>query len=262
MLIPLSYVDDRQPLLDEMADLFSAQRPGWKWGVKRHLYAIEYAWALDQLQQRCTMDHAYSTDMLAGKRILDAGGGRGAMMGLMAVRGAQVTTIARAADRMAGTTERGVVIPEIECLVGDMAETGIAEGSLDAITCISALEHNPKAHIKRIVRHLVSLLKPGAPLVVTVPCGREEAWHPRGTWAEMPTASDTLLFEQYTVCRIMQDMWRDHEVRTDVTFTRNDIHDGTEWRALWDEYKAEMDNYPRGHRRPYLPGGCVLVRDA
>ena len=242
VLLPLTYVDDRQAELDELADMFSAWRPTWRWAAKRHLYAIEYVWAIDRLKE-------YGA--FAGKTILDAGGGTGALQGYMAVRGAHVINIGRREARLEGKTRSGVVIPDIVAIEADLAETGLEEESLDAAVAVSSIEHNPWEHIVKIVRHVLTCLKPGAPFVVTVPVDAKHVWRAPGS--VVPYA--TYMFDSVAFAKLAA-------ATSDLaTVATGDIEsDAATWHKSWRHMKRVMHGYPGGHRRPYLSGGIVFER--
>ena len=246
MLIPLDFGENRPALLAEIADIFTAWRPEWKWSRKRHLYGVEYVWVLETVRN------------LIGdfdkKRILDAGGGIGALQYLMALRGAEVVNVSLGGGgRIHGTTNSGVEVPRVMIIGGDMETVDLPKESLDAVVSVSSIEHNPWEKILNIIRNLVTLLKPGAPLVFTVPAGWEEGWFPRGEFPGRPNFPDTYLFDRESFQGI-KNILKPHGI------VNTWIPDMSAYKIMWDTMKQEMEEFPGGHVCPYLAAGFVFVK--
>ncbi|MFH1569081.1 MAG: hypothetical protein ABIL09_13880, partial [Gemmatimonadota bacterium] len=120
----------------------------------------------------------------------------------------------------------------------------------------SAIEHNPWDKIREIVAHLLTLLKPGAPLIVTVPAGREGRWYPTGTFPGFPKFPNVYLWDMRSLDGLAHDVA--DVARASEHGARGLCSDG--YVGAWDAMKADMDSFPGGHRRPYLSAGFVFER--
>ena len=246
MLIDLNYGEDRPAILAELADIFSVFKRDWKWSRKRHLYGIEYAWVIDQVLN--------TLGDLSGKNILDAGGGGGAIQYYLGLRGAEMVNVSLGHGPLVGTTNKGVVLPPVEYITGNMAETGLYPGSLDAVISVSAIEHNEWSHIKKSVEHLAKLLKPGAPMFFTVPAGKERAWHPQGTWQKSPIYPSVYLFDAMAFMEL-------RNLLSPLGETITHIPGPLTYEKKWKDMKKDMDNFPGGHKVPYLSAGYAFIRN-
>jgi SAM-dependent methyltransferase len=53
---------------------------------------------------------------------------------------------------------------------------GIADGSIDAVVSLSALEHNEPEHLEIVVKELMRVIKPGGVLLATLGAARDKDW--------------------------------------------------------------------------------------
>jgi len=254
MLIPLTYGSERPEILAEFAELFTSRNPRWKWPFVHTLYANEYAWTVDRLFERLGAD-------LTGKLVMDAGGGASALQHYIARRGADVLNVSHGPGQLPGKTAAGVVIPRVRCHAADLVETGQEPGTFDAIVSVSAIEHNPWPKIERIVAHLLDLLKPGAPLIVTVPAGREGKWYQRGTFPGRPEFPNVYLWDIVALDRLTAAVWpMAHLVSQRGGPGRERFAE--DYRAAWDAMMAGRDSTPGAQRMPYLSAGFVFEQRA
>jgi ADP-heptose:LPS heptosyltransferase/SAM-dependent methyltransferase len=126
----------------------------------------------DQDHAAADQDHA-AVDQDSGRlRVLDAGGGRGALSLSLAARGCDVTLI----DPDFGLDDRGDA-GAARRFLAHAAARGIAaryggpynlpsrDGAFDAVVCVSALGH--VRHQDRMLRELLRVLRPGGVLALT-----------------------------------------------------------------------------------------------
>jgi SAM-dependent methyltransferase len=52
----------------------------------------------------------------------------------------------------------------------------IADGSIDAVVAVSALEHNTPEGLESVVQEILRVLKPGGALIATLTAGRDHDW--------------------------------------------------------------------------------------
>ncbi len=116
---------------------------------------------------------------LSGKRVLDAGCGKGRYAGILKRRfpTARVTGLDISAEML------GCVPPGIETVQQSILDIPFENGSFDAVVCIEALEH--VVHVEQAVGELARVLRPGG-ILVLIDKNREklgaleiEAWE---TW--------------------------------------------------------------------------------
>lgn len=254
LLLPLDYGEQRPGMLDELAEIFSAKKRDWSWGVTHHLYGVEYAWVIDQVLAALDGDPR-------GQRVLDAGGGGGAPQYYLARRGARVVNLSRGHGPLVGTTRAGSVLPVVQYITADFGDAaavvtaGLQPGSFDAVIAVSAVEHNPWDHILRTMRVLLGLVRLGGHVIVTVPAGRQRAWYPTGAFPSFPNYPAVYLFDVDAVAEVARSV-------TDlgVLAVPADLAAGDAYRAAWDRTKAEMDAGRGNHRVPYLSAGFVFER--
>ncbi|MFH1571326.1 MAG: class I SAM-dependent methyltransferase [Gemmatimonadota bacterium] len=259
MLIPLDFSEGYPEVMAELADLFSARRSGWHWPQKRNLYGNEYTWTLARLFERLGPD-------LSGRTVMDAGGGASALQHYIARRGADVVNVSKSPGQLPGRTETGAAVPRVRCVAADLVDVDLPPASFDAIVSVSAIEHNPWDKIREIVAHLLTLLKPGAPLIVTVPAGKNGKWYPTGTFPGFPKFPNVYLWDHVSLYHLAA--WVDQGAtvaQPEITYPEGSLSRpfcpgcrGYEDR--WDAMKADMDSFPGGHRRPYLSAGFVFER--
>ena len=104
-------------------------------------------------------------------KILDAGGGHGALQFLLA-RKHKVWNMDRNdyADEIAELCQ--ITGTDVNFVQGELRRTEFANGFFDCIISCSALEHNPFEELKKVVAELDRTLKPGGKLVMTL-----VGWH-------------------------------------------------------------------------------------
>jgi SAM-dependent methyltransferase len=188
-------------LLDELRSAVEAYRElaaeldvglGWH-------YLLDLPWALHQLEGIA----------VPGSRGLDAGAGIGLMQWSLARRGVEILSVDRGSrariplrfqerfpisglrrsdlSPIAGIRGRlrawlGRMRPDVApgrivLYNQDLRDLrDVPDDSLDFVVSISALEHNPPDDLRVVVRELMRVLKPGAPLVATVGAARDADW--------------------------------------------------------------------------------------
>ncbi len=241
LLIDLDYRNEA--VLGEIERLWRDLSPTWQWWP-RNPYQAEYSWAVDRLTEAC--------GGLEGRRIMDAGGGRGALQHVLAGMGAAVLNV----DVDARPQGSALAAP-CDQLRADLEATGLDQGSFDGIISVSSIEHNPWEKILAVVRHLLGLLKPGAPLVLTVPAGEVRQWIPAGGWPEPHQAG-------WPCCYLF-----DAEAMAELVLAVRDLAEpvsslgnpSEQYRTAWRVGFADMQvNSPPQSRYPYLSAGLVLRR--
>jgi SAM-dependent methyltransferase len=242
MLISLDYRNET--VLSSIEKLWRSVAPTWAW-PRRDPYQAEYSWAFDQLM-------ASVDGSLAGKKVMDAGGGGGAFQHVVAAAGADVLNV----DVIPTLHKSKFAVPTKQhCAALDATE--LEEGSFDGIVSVSSIEHNEWSGILNIARHLLGLLKPGAALVLTFPAGEYEQWIPEGSWplphqAKWPKC---YFFDEACARRLVAHVADLAELKTPARWF------GEEYKAIWrDQHKDMITNSRPQARYPYLSAGLVFVR--
>lgn len=243
MLIPLDYRDE--PILSQHERIWHAKRPGWTWPV-RHPYTSEYAWACRQVLDRVAKPHRQA-------KIMDAGGGGGSMQHFLAERFGFCWNVDRTPKHLDPSLEPSVLV------VADLSRRlPFEDGFFDGIVSASAIEHNPWVVIVEIVRNLLHAMKPGAPLVVTVPAFEWAEYIPPRGWPEPAQATwpECYGFDASSLRALfgaVSDLGGPVEPRT--------VPGDAEYRAAWRaQHDDMMVNSPEACRYPYLSIGFVLRR--
>lgn len=133
--------------------------------------------------------------------------------------------------------------------------TRIQDNSIDAVVSISALEHNPPEKLRRIVRELIRVLKPGGPLVATLAAApQRDLFHePSNGWCytkatlidifRLP-ADTTSNFNEYDF--LMRKLRENTELQNDLAgFYFESGNNGMPW-GIWNPM--------------YLPVGVLRVK--
>jgi len=243
MLIPLDYrVED---VLQQHAVIREKRRPGYKW-PDRWPYTAEYSWACEKLATYVQQPHDKA-------RVMDAGGGQSSMQHFLAENYGEAVNV----DVKPGHHHQDC-ITRATLIQSDLEDTPMLDpGSFDGILSLSAIEHNDWDKILRIVRNLLSLLKPGAPLVVTVPAFEVATYYQQGEWPE-PHQSWP---EQFN---FDADAFRDLFAAVEDLATvaePTDLPDTEAYREQAREFYDDIQtNSLPSARRPYLSAGFVLIR--
>jgi SAM-dependent methyltransferase len=243
VLISLDYRNE--VVLHEIERLWRSVSPSWAW-YRRDPYQSEYSWAFDQL--------ITATGPLAGKTVMDAGGGRGAFQHVLAGVGADVLNVDAEPKPHAST----FALPTKQHCA-QLDATGLAFGKFDAIVSVSSIEHNEWAAILRIARHLLELLKPGAPLVLTFPTGEQQKWIPEGAWPlpHQKSWPKCFFFDEDSARQLVEHVADLAELKVPTAWL------GDAYASAWRAQHLDMvTNSPVQSRYPYLSGGLVLVRRA
>lgn len=245
MLIPLDYRDEKILRIHEQC----WQRTGrndWHWPA-RHPYTSEYSWA-------CTMLAYYLQCPPKQAKIMDAGGGDGSMQHYLATRYCECWNVDVKPRHLHASLPASILI------TSDLEETAdLQPAAFDGILSASALEHNTWPKIIRIVRNLLSLLRPKAPLVVTVPALDVRHYYPYRGWPEPVQA-------EWPECYLF-DAAAFREVRNAVAdladWITPAIPDDATYRAQWRaQHEDMMKNSLPQCQYPYLSTGFVLRRIA
>jgi SAM-dependent methyltransferase len=239
MLIPVGYRNEQ--VLSDVEKLWKNAHPKWNWKTPNP-YQAEYSWAVDRLVEAMG---SLSTKKRK-KTVMDAGGGRGALQHVIAAMGASVLNV----DAEASPHASKIAEPT-EQLRAQLDATGLEPGSFDGIVAVSAIEHNEWKAILRIVRHLVRLLKPRAPLVLTFPCVEKRAWIPAGGWP-LPRQAGwpaCYLFDENAARELVA------HVEDEADLDKGSVWLGDGYAEAWKKQRAVAT-----YEYPYLSAGLVLRR--
>lgn len=239
MLIPLDYRSEG--VLTAHERIWRSVRPDWIWPA-RHPYTSEYAWACDRLMER----------VMRPARVMDAGGGGGSMQHFLAETFGECWNVDVTPRHLhTSLAPSFLVTSDLERI------EGLQPASFDGILSASALEHNPWPKFLRVVRNLLELIKPGGPLVATVPAFERRAYYPTGGWpgAGQEAWPECLLFDRDSIMELADAV-------ADIAVLEEPIiQPPEEYREQWREMHADMmANSPEGSRYPYLSLGFVLRR--
>lgn len=253
MIIPLTYADLKKEMLAELSEIAVKihNRPH-KWR-KYQPYSLEYTWIIDQVIK--------VLGDLQSKKIIDAGGGVGMVQYYFARRGAEIYNISRPIDMSNSSNNRiltpgpnlpnGQPGPSTYVIPNDMAAAKLEENHYDAATCISSIEHNPWPHIIRCATNLIKALKPGAPLVISVPAGRVRKWNKKNELPAMPMT--IYLFDPEAVNELAQALEPHAKLITRIP-------DMASYQRLWDNTHKKLINTSGTLRYPFLSAGFVFVK--
>lgn len=130
-------------------------------GLAKSPYMLEYPWIIYHLPE------------IAGKKILDAGGGRGVLQIYLALKGAELHNCdRRAAHCESWVAERAKRFKtKIHFKNSNLMDTGYDDETFDYIVSCSSIEHNSFDDAKLVIKELGRVLKPGGSIVFTL-----EAW--------------------------------------------------------------------------------------
>lgn len=256
MLLDLSWGERRQNVKAELSDISKLKFGNeWTWWCLNHTYLAENQAIFNALD---ALDSA-SPSLLAGKRIVDAGGAASPIGAYLALRGADVGVISWSTEPNQGTLPDGRVIPAIWTKYCDLEDTGLEPGSFDAVVSNSAVEHNDWEKCCRIVQHLCSLVKPGCPVVITLPAWRHRIWFADGdAWAAYHKSdyykvfSASYLFDADAV-RCLRDFV------VDVAELETEVPSDAEYTAQFDEEFRRMWKAPGVEHTQYL-SICLVFR--
>jgi 2-polyprenyl-3-methyl-5-hydroxy-6-metoxy-1,4-benzoquinol methylase len=156
--------------LKRFADHMRAK--GWdRAQVLRLPYAEDGYWFAQAIaMQQVLEDSMIGLDLAAGGRLLDVGSNTCWASAVFAERGLEVVALDIAAHEMQGLRtadwwfdDRNVYF---ERVLSVMFEPALASECFDVIWCCEVLHHNAWANVKRTLRELHRLLKPGGRLIV------------------------------------------------------------------------------------------------
>jgi 2-polyprenyl-3-methyl-5-hydroxy-6-metoxy-1,4-benzoquinol methylase len=251
MIIPLTYADSKQKELRELSEIAEKiyQRKH-KW-LKYQPYSLEYTWVIDQINK--------IVGNLQSKRIIDAGGGQGMVQYYLVRRGAIMYNVSRPADMSRASDKwsrrpgvplsNGQPGPCIYIKPNDMASVKLRPNYFDAITCISAIEHNPWDHIIKCAQNLIRALKPGGPLVITVPAGKTREWHAQYSKSKIPL----YLFDAEAVHELAGILSPQATLITEIPDTQT-------YQDMWRDTRAQLKRTKGARPWPYLSVGFTFVK--
>ena len=253
MIIPLTYADSKQVVLNELSEIAEKiHKRSHKWR-KFQPYSLEYTWIIDQITS--------IVGNLQSKKILDAGGGQGMVQYYLARRGAEMYNVSRPINMASVSNKENIVPgpklangklgPSIHMIAHDMAVVDLEPNSFDGITCISAIEHNPWPHIIKCALNLVKSLKPGAPFVVSVPAGKVRKWYKQGEMKAMPMP--LYLFDPNAVNELAKVL---EPYATLIT----KIPTQEVYEKIWSNTHAKLIQTKGTLKYPFLSGGFVFIR--
>jgi 2-polyprenyl-3-methyl-5-hydroxy-6-metoxy-1,4-benzoquinol methylase len=252
MIIPLTYADSRRKELRELSEIAEKiHHRKHKW-LKYQPYSLEYTWVIDQINN--------IVGNLQSKKIIDAGGGQGMVQYYLARRGATMYNVSRPADMNRASDEwtirPGIPFPDgkpgpgIYIKANDMATVKLRGNHFDAITCISAIEHNPWNHIIECAQNLIHALKPGGPLVITVPAGKHRKWHGQFGKTKIPL----YLFDAEAVQELAEALSPQATLVTQIPNTEA-------YQKLWSKVHAQLKKTKGARPWPYLSVGFTFVKN-
>lgn len=250
MIIPLTYADSKKKELRELSEIaekIHLRKHRW---FKYQPYSLEYTWVIDQVND--------IIGDVKSKKIIDAGGGQGMVQYYLARRGAVMYNISRPAEMSAASDEwirrPGVALandkpgPPIYIRKNDIAAAKLRGNHFDGVTCISAIEHNPWDHIIACVQNLVHAVKPGAPLIFTVPAGTEREWHEKYAKTQIPL----YLFDAEAVQELADVLSPQVTLVTQL--------DAETYVENWKETHEQLKSTKGTRRYKYLSAGFVFVK--
>ncbi|MCK4359390.1 MAG: class I SAM-dependent methyltransferase [Candidatus Cloacimonetes bacterium] len=130
-------------------------------GLAKSQYMLDYPWIISHLPE------------ITGKKILDAGGGRGVLQIYLALKGAKLHNCDRRVEHCKSWVAEKAKQFKIKIHFKDsnLMNTGYCDEAFDYIVSCSALEHNSFDDAKLVFKELERILKPGGLIVFTL-----EAW--------------------------------------------------------------------------------------
>jgi SAM-dependent methyltransferase len=139
--------------------------------------------------------------------------------------------------------------------LGNLAD--LADGSLDAVVAVSALEHNQPQALEQVVAELMRVLKPGGKLIASLTAGRDQDWWhaPSSGWCY----TDATLQRLFNLSQSTRTNYAQYDRML------AELRDCTELRDnLARFYFQSADNgMPLGKWDPqYLPVGVVKIKTA
>jgi 2-polyprenyl-3-methyl-5-hydroxy-6-metoxy-1,4-benzoquinol methylase len=139
--------------------------------------------------------------------------------------------------------------------LGNLAD--LADGSLDAVVAVSALEHNQPQALEQVVAELMRVLKPGGKLIASLTAGRDQDWWhaPSSGWCY----TDATLQRLFNLSQSTRTNYAQYDRML------AELRDCTELREnLARFYFQSADNgMPLGKWDPqYLPVGVVKIKTA
>jgi len=194
---------------------------------------------------------------LQGKSVLEMGGAFGATQWWVAARGARVVNVSRGAFDASPPLRKHVKkpLPIVEYCPGDFFYIR-RPGEFDAALAISSLEHNHPANQSVIMANIAISLVPGGIFIVTIPVGEKAAWHPCRSWAELPEAGDTLLFDPDAARNVLV-----RPAAEDGLICLTEIPPMKRWPAMIKEARKKIAATEGARSLPYLSGGLVFRKE-
>jgi SAM-dependent methyltransferase len=214
---PPDFVSREAAGLERFADRMRADG----WGRERVLelpyVPLGYWYAQAMAMQEVLRGDVGGLEFPPGRRILDVGSNTCWASATFAARGLDVVALDIAAHEMQGlrTADWWFDAKDIyfERVLGTMFEPPLAANSFDFIWCCEVLHHNHRSNLRRTLRELARLLKPGGRLmVVNEPTRalRSPKLHPGADVAEFEGHEHAYLRSSYV--RAARAAWLDVEV--------------------------------------------------
>lgn len=239
MIIPSDFRIDS--ILQHHERLWRNLRPSFTWPDFRP-YTAEYSWACDRLATHIKVPHKEA-------RVMDAGGGSSSMQHFLAENYGECFNVDVKPGKLHLDCKPATLIKSDLEYISELENS-----SFDGILSLSAIEHNPWEKIIAIVRNLLNLLKPEAPLVATMPASKKAHYYTRGSWPEPHQA-------KWPECYCFDaDSFRElfAEVKDLATPAEPSKIPNTE--TYQESWQVMYDNFPQKSTYPYLSTGFVLIR--
>jgi len=222
------------PILKELSVIFKGIYKRPHKFRKFQPYSNEYTWAINELT-RILGD-------VKEKEMMEGGGGQGGTLYYFGNKNANVTNLSH------GGAAPG---KNVKHIAGDMAVRNLGSNKFDSVLCLSSIEHNPWAKIKKIFLNLVDMAKPGAPLVFTVPAGKIRKWYPDNTFNGVGIKFPSLyLFNQEAV-EELNSLTNRVELITKMPKNYN---------QLYNIMMKELRTTPNAVNHGYLSGGFTFMK--
>jgi ubiquinone/menaquinone biosynthesis C-methylase UbiE len=208
-ILPVSLLNEQRSTVDELRDLAAALKLDFGWH-----YLLDLTWILSRLgavQGRRIIDAGAGTGVMQwhlaehGAEVLSIDRGSRADLPLrfrrrynvrglrsapqadlnpvsVTFRSGKLTSQTRELARylISARTAGQVLIYNQD--LSNLRE--VADGSVDAVVAVSALEHNPPENLPQVVQELTRVIRPGGLLLATLGAARDQDWYhtPSSGW--------------------------------------------------------------------------------
>jgi SAM-dependent methyltransferase len=170
---------------------------------------FEYPWAYDQFSQ------------LSARSVVEVGGGLSGFQIVLALAGAQVINVDPGGagftfDQSAVAAANNLFGTDVELRKMRLADAGIADQSIDVVTCLSTLEHLEVEEVRSILSEVFRILRPGGRLILTVDLFLDLAPFTSRTWNVF--GRNIPLWQLLTSCGYQIEIGTEAEILSSPTF--------------------------------------------